>query len=152
MKETKRKTFIFRGLGFPIKLINAPMRKMIGEWVLDINFNKLQLAVLHNLLRKPVPLNGDELKFIRKFLNMSTTEFGKIFGVSHVAVVKWEKGTRANLSTDIYIRLYVFEHLKIKDKDFRNFFHETSLASLAKNKNEKVNPIAIDIFEELKSA
>ena len=152
MKNTKKKTFIFRGLGFPIKLINVPMRKMIGEWVLDINFNKLQLAVLHSLLRKQAPLNGDELKFIRKFLNMSTTEFGRIFGVSHVAVIKWEKGTRANLSTDIYIRLYVLEHLKIKDRDFRNFFHETSLETLARNKNEKIEPIAIDVFEELKSA
>ncbi len=101
-ETTKRATFIFRGLGFPIKLINVPMRKMVGEWTLDVNFNKFQLAVLDCLLHKPAPLTGDELRFIRKFLKMSTTDFGKIFGVTHVTVVKWESGqTRANLSTDV---------------------------------------------------
>ena len=114
MKNKKRKTFTFEGLGFPIKLVNVPMKKMVGEWVLDINFNKLQLAVLESLIRKPAPLNGDELKFMRKFLNMSTTEFGKIFGVTHAAVVKWEGGqTHANLSTDVCIRLYMFDHLAL---------------------------------------
>lgn len=44
---------------------------------------------------------------------MSTTEFGKIFGVSHVAVVKWEnRKTRANLATDAYIRLFMLDHLR----------------------------------------
>jgi transcriptional regulator with XRE-family HTH domain len=154
VKNKKRETFIFKGLGFPIKLINVPMKKVVGEWVLDINFNKLQLAVLCSLIRKPAPLTGDELKFMRKFLNLSTTDFGKIFGVTHVAVVKWESGkTRANLSTDVCIRLYLFDHLiKAKDKDFRNLYHEINPEVLSKNKNEKIDLIVIDDFEELKSA
>lgn len=153
MKDRKRETFIFRGLGFPIKLVNVPMKKIIGEWVLDIDFEKLQLAVLRCILEKPAPLNGDELKFIRGYLEMTTTEFGRIFGVTHVAVVKWEKGTRANLSTDVCIRLYMYDHLiKTKDKDFRNFYHKIKLERLAKNAKEKVDPIVIDTFEERKSA
>lgn len=116
MTNTKTKTFIFEGLGFPIRLINVPMKKVVGEWVLDINFNKFQLVVLDCLIRKPAPLTGDELKFMRKFLNLSTTDFGKIFGVTHAAVVKWENGnTRANLSTEVCIRLHLFDHLKVKD-------------------------------------
>jgi DNA-binding transcriptional regulator YiaG len=154
MKNTKTETFIFKGLGFPIKLINVPMKKMVGEWVLDINLNKLQLVVLECLVRKSAPLNGDELKFMRKFLNMSTTDFGKIFGVTHVAVVKWESGkTRINLSTEVCIRLYMFDRLiKAKDKDFRKLYHEINTEMLSKNKNEKIDPIAIDNFEDLKSA
>ena len=153
MKDRKRETFIFRGLGFPIKLVNVPMRKMVGEWVLDIDFDHFQLTVLHVLLEKPAPLNGNELRFIRKYLDISTTEFGKIFGVSHVAVIKWEKGTRANPSTDVCIRLYMFDHLaKTKDKDFRKFYHKISLEELVKNRNEKAAPIVINVFEELKCA
>ncbi|HSW87228.1 MAG TPA: hypothetical protein VLG49_07015 [Rhabdochlamydiaceae bacterium] len=153
MKDVKRKTLVFKGLGFPIKLINVPMKKMAGEWVFDINFNKLQLTVFYCLLRKPAPLTGGELKFIRKFLNMTTTDFGKIFGVSHVSVVKWESGkTHATLSTDVCIRLYIFDHLKAKDKDFRNLFHEINPETLSKSKNEKIKPITIDDFEDLKSA
>jgi hypothetical protein len=43
--------------------------------------------VLCGLLEKPALLNGDELKFIRKYLDMSTTGFGKIFGVSRSFVM-----------------------------------------------------------------
>jgi transcriptional regulator with XRE-family HTH domain len=153
MKDKKRETFIFRGMGFPIKLIKAPMKKMAGEWVLDVDFDKLELAVLRSLLEKPAPLSGNELKFIRKFLNMTTTEFGKVFGVSHVAVLKWERGTRAHPSTDVYIRLYIYDHLeKTKDKDFRDFFHKMGLDMLAKQTKGKIGPLTINPLQELKSA
>lgn len=153
MKDKKTETYIYRGLGFPVKLVNAPFRKVIGEWVLDVNFNKLQMAVLHALLYKPAPLTGDELKFIRKFLKLSTTQFGKIFGVSHVAVLKWENSkTQANLSTDACIRLYVTDHLKIKDKEFRHLYHIVSPENLAQNKKESTRPISVDLLDELKSA
>jgi len=52
MKETKKETIIFEGLGFPIRLINVPMKKVFDEWAIDINFNVLQLAVLNILARK----------------------------------------------------------------------------------------------------
>lgn len=153
MKDKKRKTFIFRGLGFPIKLINAPMRKILGEWVLDVNFEKLELVVLESLLKKPSPLTGDEMKFIRKFLDMTTKEFGEILGVSHVAVVKWESGhMSANLSADVCIRLYILDHLEAKDKEFRSFYQEINPAVLSKTRHEKPKPLVIDEFEELKSA
>ena len=90
MKDRKQETFIFYGLGFPIKLINVPMKKACGEWVIDINMNKLMLVVLEALIHKPIALTGDELGFIRSYLEMTTTAFGKTFGVSHVAILKWE--------------------------------------------------------------
>ncbi len=153
MKDRKTETFIYKGLGFPIRLINVPMKKIIGEWVIDVNFSKLQLAALYGLLYKPAPLNGDELKFVRKFLHMSTTEFGKICGVSHVAVLKWESGkTKANLSTDSCIRLYIIDHLKVKDKEFRNLYNTIRPEKLSKSKSAKTHPISIDIDEDLKSA
>ena len=35
--ERKKETFIFEGLGFPIKLIDTPMKKVFGQWVIDID-------------------------------------------------------------------------------------------------------------------
>ena len=92
MKDRKTDTFVYKGLGIPVKLVNVPMKKVLGEWYMDINFNKLQLAVLHYLLYKPAPLNSDELRYIRKFLELSMTDFRKIFGVTHATVHKWENG------------------------------------------------------------
>lgn len=145
MKNKKKQTFIFEGLGFPIKLINVPMKKVFGEWCIDINMNKLMVVVLEALIHKPAPLTDDELGFIRSYLGMTSTEFGKTFGVSHVAVLKWESGkNRISPALELCIRLYVLDFLKAKDKEFRALYKELSLEHLSKDKNKKIHPLAID--------
>lgn len=137
MIEKKTETFTFEGLGFPILLVDAPWKRVFGEWALDINLKKLQEVVLQTLIHKPSPLLGAELRFIRKFLEMSTAAFGQLFGVSHVAVVKWEN-ERANINpaTELCIRLYVMDHLALKDKEFRQFYHDMSISQLTKNRSK----------------
>ena len=51
MKEIKKDTFIWEGLGFPIRLVNVPMKKVFGDWILDINLESVQKAVLHLLFQ-----------------------------------------------------------------------------------------------------
>jgi len=155
MSETKRETTIYEGLGFPIKLIDVPMKKMFGDWVFDIDMTELQLVVLKALVYKPIRLTKNELKFIRHFLNMTTTEFGKIFGVRHSAVVQWENGKR-NLSPSIElcIRLYVMNHLHgVKDKEFRNLYNEI-IEQLSQEIDEDFPfpPIEIDASSNLRIA
>jgi DNA-binding transcriptional regulator YiaG len=153
MKDKKRETFIYKAFGFPIKLINVPMRKIIGEWVIDVDFIALEKAILRLLVNKPAPLNGAELRFIRKYLNMTTTEFGKIFDVTHAAISKWESEKACPpASADVYIRFYVLDNLHVKDKEFRNLYTTISPRSLAKNRGEKVPLLSINIDEDLKTA
>jgi DNA-binding transcriptional regulator YiaG len=153
MSKTKKQTIIYKGLGFPIKLIDVPMKKMFGDWVIDIDMTELQLIVLRALVCKPIRLTKDELKFIRHFLLMTTTEFGKIFGVRHSAVVQWENGKR-NLSPSIEfcIRLYVMNYLHVKDKEFRNLYNKISIEQLSQKIEEKFPPIEIDASKDLKIA
>ncbi len=153
MKDRKIKTFVYEAFGFPVKLINVPMRKVIGEWVIDVNIHALQKAILRALINKSTPLHGAELRFIRKYLNMSMTEFGMIFDVTHAAISKWESGkAHQPASTDIYIRLYVFDHLHGKDKEFRNLYSTISPESLAQHKSNKTAPISINIEKDLEIA
>ncbi len=153
MKNKKTKTLIFHGLGFPVTLINAPMRKVLGEWILDINMETLQLIVLRILVHKPNRLTKDELRFFRKYLSLTTTEFGKVFGVSHVAVLRWEKGQRQiNPAIEFYIRLHMLHQLRAKDKEFRNLYNEIPLEQLSKAKVEKSDQLEIDISEKRKTA
>lgn len=154
MKDRKKKTFIFEGLGFPIKLINAPMKKEFGDWYIDINMNKLMLVVLEALAHKPVALTGDELSFIRSYLEMTTTEFGKTFGVTHVAVLKWESGeNKVSPALELCIRLYILDHLHAKDAEFRALYRDLSLEQLSKSKKGKIYPLSVDATtEDLKIA
>jgi len=151
MTERKTQTYIYQDLGFPIKLTKAPMRKIFGEWFLDINLSKFQKIVLNVLARKTTPLTGGEIRFIRKYFEMTTTEFGNIFGATHPAVLKWEKDeSRMNPATELYMRLFVIDRLRTKDREFRKFFHDINIDSLSKHRKDKIEefPIEIDSYDE----
>lgn len=116
MKLKIENKFIYDGLGFPILLINCPMKKIFGEWFLYINFEKLQKHVINLLVKKPASLSGNEIRFIRKYFECTTTEFGKFFGVTHIAVLNWEKGEISPPIIDICIRFFVLYKLFKKTK------------------------------------
>jgi len=91
MKKNIVKQFRYEGFGFPIDLLDVPVRNIRGIEVPDINYNILQRIVFEGLSHKPVPLTGNEIRFIRQSLDMTLTEFAKHFGLTHPAIVKWEK-------------------------------------------------------------
>ncbi len=155
MTTQKKKTFIYKGLGVPVKLINVPMKKILGEWFIDINMETLQRVVLEAIIHKPTFLSGVEIRYIRKYMEMSTKEFGNIFGVSHAAVVKWENDTNGiTPALELCIRLYMLNYLKVKDEEFRALYNEINLGQLSKRRKGTIHPIAVDVIssEELKVA
>lgn len=136
--ESKIKTFVYEDLGFPILLVDCPMKKIFGEWVLDINLADLQVNLLKILSHKTSPLTKEELKFIRKYFEMTSTSFGEMAGVTHAAVLKWEAGqVNPNPATEVYIRLFILEKLSVKEKEFVNLYHNIRPASLLKKRHSK---------------
>jgi len=139
MKEKKIGAFIYEELGFPIRLINVPMKKVFGEWAIDINFNTLQIVVLNILARKPTALTGSELRFIIDYLEMSTRDFAQLFGVTHTAVLKWEnEKSKMNPSTEVYLRLYILDYLNVTDKEFRKIYLKIKPKNLIPLENETI--------------
>lgn len=126
MEKKIAERFRYDGFGFPIDLLDVPVRNIRGVEVPDINYNSLQRVVLEGLSRKPFPLTGNEIRFIRQSLELTLTDFAKHFGVTHPAVVKWEKAkdnfAKITPSTELYIRLYILEYLKVTNENFRNSF------------------------------
>lgn len=117
--ETKiQKEFVDTGLGFPVRLRNAPMVKVRGTWTPKINYNHLAEAVLHSLAFKPSRLTGSEIKFIRTHFEMTLQEFAKRFCVTHVAVIKWERSkdqpTVMTWTTEKDVRLFILSKLRVK--------------------------------------
>ncbi len=154
MKKKKIKKFIYEGLGFPIILRNVPVVEMLGEEILDIDFNALQKTVLLSLCHKDSPLTGSEIKFIRKYFELTLVEFGLKFGCSHSAVLKWEKYenhfAKIEVTTDVCIRLFIFSQLNRKSGAFKQLYDELDINQLVKNrKQESSNILDIDMKEEL---
>lgn len=143
--EKKRKKLIYTGLGFPICLINAPMRKVYGKWAFDFSMGEFQDVVLHMLALKSSPLTGPEIRFIIDYFQLSYREFAKLLCVSHAAVVKWEKETsKMNPNTEVTLRLYILNHLKVTDQEFRKSYLSLIQKNLSPSHIEN-KPLEIDV-------
>lgn len=152
MKEKIVARYTYNDLGFPIVLKNVPMKQVFGEWTLNIDLNKLQKDALHVLVHKSVPLTGKELRFIRKYFEMTVTVFGRLLGVTHAAVLKWENDqARLSPATEKYIRLYVLDCLHAKDGEFRSLFKEISIENLADQRKNKTVNLPIEMYAKSKS-
>lgn len=139
MKTKIIDTFLYEDLGFPILLVNVPMRETLGEWVLDFNLGKFIDEVLKMLIHKRTPLNGEELRFMRKYFEMTTTQFGKAFGVTHVAVLKWEANeNQIPPTTEKCIRMFALEKLSGQDNELIKLYHEIDVESLAKKRKKPI--------------
>lgn len=157
MKHKIEKSYTYEGLGFPVHLTNIPVVEMRGEFILDIDYNKLQKAVLLHLCHKKEPLTGNEVKFIRKYFSLTTTAFGHLFGYSHSAILKWENQeddiARIAPTAEIYLRLYVLDFLEKGAADFKDLYHEIRIPQLAeylkKQKKYIYTPFSINAKKEL---
>ena len=152
MQKKIVKTYSFNALGFPIILHNVPMKKMMGEWVLDVNLNELQKFIVNLLCLKQTPLTGAEVRFIRKYFEMTKTAFAKIAGVSHAAVAKWEnhetKNAQISLSTETCIRLFALEKLYPDNDDFVRLYKTVALRHFTYESTMKQQLLTVDIQEE----
>jgi len=159
MKHKIEKSHTYKGLGFPIHLTNVPMIKVRGEFILDIDYNKLQKAVLLHLCHKKTPLTGNEVKFIRKYFSLTTTAFSRLFGYSHSAILKWENQeddiARIAPATEIYLRLYILEFLQKGASDFKDLYDEIRIPQLAeylkRTQEYTYTPLSINAKKELMS-
>lgn len=140
---TNTKTIIYEDFGFPITLVDIPIKMIMGQEVLDIDMYKLQISVLKHLIFKATPLTGSQLRFIRKFLKLSTTDFAKKLGVTHPTILSWEKEEAyINPTADMCVRIEVLK--LIQDEDLRKFITLISAEILNLHKKEKEAPIEID--------
>lgn len=148
-KQKVEKEVIYEGLGFPIVLRNVPMIELRGVWTLDINLNILQKVTLLALAHHSCDITGNQVRFVRNWLNLTQMEFGKLFGVTHPAVVKWEKtgnkGSKMSLTTQRDLRLWLLDQLLAKDDDFRRAFKIIHITDYS----QTVEPLEFDVPTDL---
>lgn len=109
-----------------------------------MNYEHLQRALLRVLAEKPARLSGCEVRFIRLSAGMTLQEFAKRFGVTHPAVLKWERaGTRSTAmgwSTEKDIRLDVISRFEKKPDRFYRIYRD-----LESQPTRKAAPLALDV-------
>lgn len=127
MERKIEENYVTRVLGFPVVLKEVSFRRFRDTWVTEINWELLTHTALWALAHKPAPLTGNEVRFIRTFMEKSLQEFAALCEVkSHQAVMNWESKndefTGMNRSTEILLRArvldvvpqYVWDHYESK--------------------------------------
>ncbi len=136
METRTVKRFVYEGLGFPIVLVDIALVKKRGVWTPAIDYNKLQRQVLLAMTHKHIALTGNEIHFIRTYFEMTLEGFGKQFGLTHVAVLTWEKAgdkpAKVNPTTELCLRLFILEKLNMNNQVFRDAFREFDIQGIAK--------------------
>ena len=150
MKKIKiEKNYIETRYGFPVIIHNVPMVEKRGEWVAKINYVQLNNAVLKSLAVKSEFLTGNEIHFIRLHFEMTLERFGKRFGVTHQAVMKWEnskdEATKMNWFTEKDIRLFIYKQLA--ERDFSKVYDRLEQIPFASE--NKATEIDIEHLEEI---
>lgn len=148
MERKIQHQFVDYGCGFPVVLHHVPMVKIEGKWVPDINFNKLEKIVCSMLCYKQSKLTGNEVRFIRLYMEMTLEVFAKRFGVKHPSVIKWENfkdnPTNMTLGTEKDIRMCLMKHIAGIRK-IGTLYDELSSLSTAV---DKVGPLDVD-FDQI---
>lgn len=148
MKKNTVEIFEYDGLGFPITLLNFPLIEVRGVLVPNIDYNVMQKNVLFALSRKPHPLIGNEVRFIRQYLQMTYTEFANRFGVTHASVIHWEKSkntfAKIQPTTELCVRLCILDTLDAKNKLFRDTFRNFNYLDFKTQKNQAPEHITLD--------
>jgi putative transcriptional regulator len=70
---------------------NTPYGK--GVTVQDVD--GLRAAIARDLVARKKVLNGKEVRFLRKQMDLTQSELGRLVGLDAQSVARWEKGQRA---------------------------------------------------------
>lgn len=151
MSKVERKsiaTYTDHGFGFPVVLEDVSMIKVRGKWTPEIDYNLLAKEVLRCLAELDGRLTGNQVKFIRLQMEMTLEQFAKRLGLSHPAVLKWEKKgdapTGMNWSNEKDIRLFIAMNLSKAKKPFFDLYEflETVTPERARKVKLEANTIA----------
>ncbi len=138
---------VYDGFGFPVVLVQVPMVRVRGEWTPDVNMDVLSRRVLRAVAEKPVRLTGAEVRFVRHSVSMTLEEFASRFGVTHPAVLKWERSgnhpTAMSWAIEKDIRLEILRSFAgIKPSEFLDAYRV-----FAKKPVKRSERIRIDLLQ-----
>lgn len=54
--------------------------------------DELHHVIAKAIIDRPTPLRGQDVRFLRKILDLSQVDMGKLLGVDRATVIRWEKG------------------------------------------------------------
>ena len=82
-----------------------------GDGISIKNLDQLHLAIGLNLAKRKKVLSANELRFLRKHMDLTQSDMGKLLGLTSQQVARWEK-TESQISgaADFLLRALFIQH------------------------------------------
>jgi DNA-binding transcriptional regulator YiaG len=130
--ETKiAKEYKYSDLAIDIILKDVVLYKIGREWAPKIDIEKLSKNVFTLLTYRAASFSGNEILFIRTYLQMSKSEFGRELSVSHTAVAKWEKSgkkiTSMDIGTELLLKMVMAEKSGATASKYQEIYKKTKV-------------------------
>lgn len=107
--------YFYTEIGLPnIRLINIPVYFCPTCEVesADIpNMDSLHKLIAKDIILTPLPISGEELRFLRKEAALRPQEFADRLGVEPRTVANWEKASKLSRQVDLLVRLTTVSEL-----------------------------------------
>ena len=87
-----------------------------GRGIAVENVEGLHRAIASTLVRERVHLTGPEVRFVRKYLEMTQSQLAALLGVEEQSVRRWEKLPRVPKPADRAVRLLFLDQTRGKIK------------------------------------
>ena len=103
--------------GVTLKNVRVSRCQACGEWSVAIpRIDELHTAIAHAVVSKRTLLVPEEIRFLRKYLGWSGSDFAAHMGTTPESVSRWENGRLAmSLPADRALRLMVAVREPIQD-------------------------------------
>jgi DNA-binding transcriptional regulator YiaG len=101
----ERKPVVYTALGFPVVIVNPSYCIFEGEEVLDISPKDIMDAVFRMIPEKKGRLTGAEVRFLRSYMKLTQETFGRMIGVDHSSIAKWEGKKQEVTGMDIQVEI-----------------------------------------------
>lgn len=118
-QHVERKTVMYPESGLEnVQLVNVPV------WICDNGHeevvipavSELHELIAHSIIRKPAPLTSDEIRFLRRRVDLSAKEFAARLGITPVHLSRIENSVRRQTKPlDLLIRLAVATLIASRD-------------------------------------
>jgi len=110
-------------MGLPVVLKNVELVKCDECGTVEPiipNLDGLMHSIAWTVISHECRLAGDEIRFLRKYLGLSTTEFTELMHITKDCLSRWENGEDVGAQSDRLIRLVVLS----KSKELRQHIEE----------------------------
>jgi putative zinc finger/helix-turn-helix YgiT family protein len=145
-----RDNYRFDQVGLPLLLKDVELVKCDECGNVDPvipNLSGLMHAIALAVISHPASLEGDEIRFLRKYLGLSTEEFSHLVHISKETLSRWENGQEVGAQSDRLIRLLVLtksEELREHIGKLMDLLPELADRKPARRPQLKVNPKTLE--------